>query len=286
MWVFLNDQFVPEREACISVFDQGFLYGDGVFETLRVHGRRVKFLDDHLTRLRESCHLITLHLPNPEPNWEAHLQELCERNSLLEATIRITVTRGKASTGFGTHGTPVPTIVMFARPLSLLTSEQQEQGVDIVTTDIRRQSPQALPSHMKSLNYLNNILAKQEAATKHAFDGLMLNANNHVAECTTSNVFFVTHLHLCTPSIACGILPGITRKIVLQLAHNEGIQIQEGQYEREEMYQATECFLTNTGLGVLPVKTIDSHRMRPSYGSDSITHRLRNAYAEYLNIVE
>ncbi len=282
MWVFLNDRFVPEKEACISVFDQGFLYGDGIFETLRVQDRRVRFLDHHLARLRESCHLINLPLPNPEPHWKEHLQELCERNSLVEAAIRITVTRGTSATGFGSPSAPAPTMVMFARPLPDLTSEQKEHGVSIVTTDIRRQSPLALPPNMKSLNYLNNILAKQEATMKQAFDGLMLNTDNHVSECTTSNVFFVKHTQLCTPSTECGILPGITRKIVLKLSQEEGFHIQEGRFERQEMSHATECFLTNTGFGVLPVHSIDSHRMGP-YGRDSITYRLRQAYMFYLN---
>jgi len=136
---------------------------------------------------------------------------------------------------------------------------------------------------MKSLNYLNNILAKQEATRKQAFDGLMLNTDNHVSECSTSNVFFVKHTRLCTPSIECGILPGITRKIVLKLSQDEGIPIQEGRYERQEMSQATECFLTNTGFGILPVQTIDSHRMGP-YGKGSITNRLRQAYRAYLGM--
>ena len=282
MWVFLNDQFVPEKKACISVFDQGFLYGDGAFESLRVHDHRVRFLEEHIDRLRQSCRMINLPLPDPEPDWRARLQELCERNSLEEAVVRITVTRGKSAAGFGSCDPSAPTIVMFPRPLRRFTSEEQAQGVSIVTTDIRRQSPLALPSNIKSLNYLNNILAKQEATAQTAFDGLMLNLNNHVAECTTSNVFFVKHTQLCTPSTTCGILPGITRKIILQLAGKRGMQIREGEYERDEIYQATECFLTNTGFGVLPVRTVDSHHMGP-YGRDSITHRIRQAYVEYLN---
>ena len=282
MWVFLNDQFVPEKEACISVFDQGFLYGDGVFETIRVHGHRIKLFDDHIARLRESCRLINLHLPDPEPDWRGHLQELCGRNSLVEALIRVTITRGKSATVFGSPGTSDPTIVMFARPIPSLTSHQQEHGVSVVTTDIRRQSPLALPPHIKSLNYLNNILAKQEAIRKQAFEGLMLNAANQVAECTTSNVFFVKDTRLCTPSVKCGILPGITRKTILELARDVGVPIQEGQYEYGELSQATEVFLTNTGFGILPVQSIDAHRMGP-YGRGSITYRLRQVYADYLN---
>jgi len=281
MWVFINDQFHPEQEASVSVFDQGLLYGDGVFETVRVHLGQLKFLNDHLARLRESCHLIRLPLPPPVPVWRERLQELCERNALSEAVIRITITRGTSSLLWESSNPSGPTIIMFSRPLPNLPLEQRIQGVPIVITNIRRQSPLALPSHMKSLNFLNNIMARQEATGRSAYDGLMLNMNDHLAECSTSNVFFVKQNRLCTPSTDCGILPGVTRKIILERAQELGIPIEEGRYARNDLYQATECFLTNTGVGILPVAMIDTYPMGP-YDRNSITHQLQHTFAEYL----
>ena len=282
MWVFINDRFVPEEEACISVFDQGLLYGDGVFETLLVHEGQLKFLDDHIIRLQESCRLIQLDLPHPEPPWKDLLQEFRRRNDLSKSLIRLTLTRGPSRRGPGVHDRTNPTLIIFSRDLPTLTSAQYQEGVPLIITDIQRQSPHALPPSIKSLNYLNNILAKREATGKQAFDGLMVNSHDHIAECTTSNIFFVRQNRLHTPSIACGILRGITRKIIMGLAADLNLPVEEGEYTREDLYQATECFLTNTGFGILPVRTIDRHVMGP-YGTTSITYRLKQAYEDYLN---
>jgi len=277
MWVYLNNQFVEDHQAHISVFDRGFLFGDGIFETLRVHNTYPLFLDRHLQRLRQSCESIRLSLPTPEPPWEALLRELVDRNHLEHTMIRITITRGVGSLGPDPSGCENPTIVIFSRPLPQLTKDQRDQGVSLTILTTRRQPSCALPSHVKSLNYLNNILAKQEANEAHTFDGLLLNTDGHLAECTTSNMFFVKDERLHTPSLQCGILPGITRGIVLELAREGGIDVQEGTYQPEALLDADECFLTNTGFGVLPVGTIET-RPLTSTRSGSMTKTIQHMY--------
>ena len=277
MWVYLNERFVEDHQARISVFDRGFLFGDGIFETLRVHNTYPLFLDRHLQRLRQSCESIRLSLPTPEPPWEALLRELVDRNHLEHTMIRITITRGVGSLGPDPSECSNPTIVIFSRPLPQLTKDQRDQGVSLTILTTRRQPSCALPSHVKSLNYLNNILAKQEANEAHTFDGLLLNTDGHLTECTTSNMFFVKNQRLHTPSLQCGILPGITRGIVLELAREGGIDVQEGTYQPEALLDADECFLTNTGFGVLPVGTIVSRQLA-SNSSGSVTKIIQHMY--------
>ena len=281
MWVYLNERFVEDHQARISVFDRGFLFGDGIFETLRVHNTYPLFLDRHLQRLRQSCESIRLSLPTPEPPWEALLRELVDRNHLEHTMIRITITRGVGSLGPDPSECSNPTIVIFSRPLPQLTKDQRDQGVSLTILTTRRQPSCALPSHVKSLNYLNNILAKQEANEAHTFDGLLLNTDGHLTECTTSNMFFVKNQRLHTPSLQCGILPGITRGIVLELAREGGIDVQEGTYRPEALLDADECFLTNTGFGVLPVGTIVSRQLA-SNSSGSVTKIIQHMYEKHI----
>lgn len=281
MWVYLNNQFVEDHQAHISVFDRGFLFGDGIFETLRVHNTCPLFLDRHLQRLRQSCESIRLSLPTPEPPWEALLRELVDRNHLEHTMIRITITRGVGSLSPDPSECSNPTIVIFSRPLPQLTKDQRDQGVSLTILTTRRQPSCALPSHVKSLNYLNNILAKQEANEAHTFDGLLLNTDGHLAECTTSNMFFVKNQRLHTPSLQCGILPGITRGIVLELAQAKGMVVQEGTYRPEDLLDADECFLTNTGFGVLPVNTIEARQLM-SGGKGSMTKTIQQMYESHI----
>jgi len=281
MWVYLNNQFVEEHQARVSVFDRGFLFGDGIFETLRIHDTCPLFLDRHLQRLRQSCESIWLSLPTPEPLWDALLRELVDRNHLEHTMIRITISRGVGALGPDPSGCSSPTIVIFPRPLPQLTKDQRDQGVSLTILTTRRQPSSALPSHVKSLNYLNNVLAKQEANEAHTFDGLLLNTDGHLAECTTSNMFFVKNQCLHTPSLQCGILPGITRGIVLELAREGGIDVQEGTYQPEALLDADECFLTNTGFGVLPVGTIVSRQLT-SNRPGSVTKTIQDMYEKHI----
>lgn len=270
MWIFLNDRFVPREEAVVSVFDHGFLYGDGIYETLRSYRGRFFGLQRHVTRLGRSGSLIGLELPIPAKDWPSLLREALDRNGLgpshaqtADAYVRITVTRGEGEIGLDPALCPRPTVVVIAKPLSAYSPDLFRDGVRLAIVQIRRNLQAALPPQIKSLNFLNNVLAKREALRAEAFDGLMLNAEGYLAECTASNVFFVRGGCLCTPSVDCGILDGITRETVLLLARENGIPTEEGSYRAEDLRRVQECFLTNTTMEIMPVCQID----RVSVGS-------------------
>ena len=277
MWIFLNDRFVRKEDALISVFDHGFLYGDGVYETLRAYGRRIFRLRQHLARLRRSASLIGLDVPMVEEDLIPVLQEAMKRNDLSDAYLRITISRGEGSIGLDPRLCPRPTVVVMSQPLQPYPIELFNAGVSLAIVNTRRNLAAALPPMIKSLNFLNNILAKQEASCAGAFDGLMLNAEGHLTECTTSNMFFVKDGCVYTPSVACGILDGITRESVLSLARDQGFPTEEGCYPPDALLQADECFLTNTTMEIMPVQDIDKRpigKERPG----PVTGRLRELF--------
>ena len=283
MWVYLNDRIVQAERARVSVFDHGFLYGDGVFETVRVHDGRPVWLDRHLARLARSCRQIRL--PVPDKPWTAIVQKVIDRNRLDHALIRLTVSRGPWQPADGDPVTPDtgagPTVVLFPRPLPHLTPSQRRKGVKVIIATVRRPSPRSGPVQAKTLNYLNNLLAKREAEERGAFDGLLLTTGGHVAECSMRNVFFIKDRTLYTPSLACGVLPGITRGVVLEMAQTLGLQTREGRYRPEVLYEADACFLTGSGVGILPVATIDG-RPFPKQGPRSWTAALQTRYEQLL----
>ena len=280
MWIYLNGRIVQEERARISVFDRGFLYGDGVFETVRIHEGHSMWLDRHLARLADSCRQIRL--PLPDKQWPAIFQKVIDKNRVDHALIRLTLSRGGRG---GESATPDagagPTVVLFPRPLPHVTPAQRRKGVKIILATIRRPSPLSHPAQAKTLNYLNNLLAKQEAAERDAFEGLMLTTGGHLAECSMSNVFFIKDRVLYTPSLACGVLPGITRGVVLDVAPTLGLQPREGRYRPEFLYEADECFLTSSGVGILPVETIDG-RAFPKRAAHSWVKTLQTQYNRLL----
>lgn len=263
MWIYLNDRFVREEEAVVSVFDHGFLYGDGVYETIRSYGRRIFMPDQHLVRLRRSADAIGLRIPIPEHRWPALLHEAMARNDVghehTDAYLRITISRGAGDIGLDPALCPTPTVVIMAKPLHPPSPEQYRHGVHLIVAKTRRNLPSALSPQIKATNFLNNILAKREAIAAGAFDSILLNWESHLTECTVSNLFFVRAGWLCTPALACGLLDGITRGIVLGLAQELKIPIDEGSFGVEEIYGADECFLTNTSMEVMPVTMVDGH---------------------------
>ena len=259
MWIYLNDRFVKREEALISVFDHGFLYGDGVYETIRSYGSRIFMQDHHLDRLRRSADAIGLPMPNLK--WPDLLRESMERNhvgtSQHDAYLRITISRGVGDIGLDPALCPSPTIVIMAKPLPLPSPELYRSGVTLIIAETRRNLPSALSPQIKSTNFLNNILAKREAIAAGAFDSILLNWEQHLTECTVSNLFFVTDGCLRTPSVECGLLDGITRSIVIQLAKEQRIPTEEGHFTSEQLRQSNECFLTNTSMEIMPVSTVD-----------------------------
>ncbi len=263
MWIYLNDRFVREEEAVVSVFDHGFLYGDGVYETIRSYGRRIFMPDQHLVRLRRSADAIGLTIPIPAHQWPALLHEAMTRNDVghehTDAYLRITISRGAGDIGLDPALCPTPTVVVMAKPLRPPSPEQYRHGVTLIVAKTRRNLPSALSPQIKATNFLNNILAKREAIAAGAFDSILLNWESHLTECTISNLFFVRAGTLCTPALACGLLDGITRDIVLSLAQELKIPVDEGHFGVAEIYSADECFLTNTSMEVMPVTMVDGH---------------------------
>ncbi len=256
MWIYLNDRFVEEKDAHVSVFDHGFLYGDGVYETLRVYQERVFLLERHLERLRQSCERIGLDLPMKDEEWLPILGELLERNGFDDAGLRITETRGEGEIGIDPRLCAHPTVVVMAKPVVTYTEQQREEGMSLHLGSARRNPELAQSPQIKAISFLNNILAKQEAIQVGADDALMLNLDDIVAECTTSNIFFVKNERVFTPARECGILKGITRDVVLELAAEQGLSVEEGRYSTEQLLQADECFITNTGIEIMAVSRV------------------------------
>ena len=263
MWIYLNDRFVKEEEAVVSVFDHGFLYGDGVYETIRSYGSRIFMRDQHLARLRRSADAIGLTIPIPEQRWPTLLHEAMTRNDVgqerTDAYLRITISRGAGDIGLDPALCPTPTVVIMTKPLHPPPLEQYRIGVNLIVARTRRNLPSALSPQIKATNFLNNILAKREAIAAGAFDSILLNWESHLTECTVSNLFFVRAGRLCTPAIACGLLDGITRDIVLSLAQESQVPVDEGHFGIEAIHKADECFLTNTSMEVMPVTMVDGH---------------------------
>ena len=261
MWIFLNDTFVPQEQAKISVFDHGFLYGDGVFETLRSYKGRVFLWERHLDRLRQSCALIGLELPIPNEQWPALLGETLYRNRLTDASIRISISRGEGALGLDPSLCSHPTIVIMAKSVTPYSAALRNEGVPLAIASTRRNPLAAQSPRIKSLSFLNNILAKQEANRLSGFDALMCNMEGFISECTISNVFFVKGGTLKTPSVDCGILEGLTRELVIMLAREQDIPVQEGRYTVQELLEADECFITNTSMEIMPVRQVGENQV-------------------------
>jgi branched-chain amino acid aminotransferase len=263
MLIYLNDRFVKEDEAVVSVFDHGFLYGDGIYETIRSYGNRIFMRDQHLARLRRSADAIGLTIPIPEHRWPALLHEAMTRNDLgderTDAYLRITISRGAGGIGLDPALCQTPTLVIMTKPLTPPSPQTYRNGVSLIVAKTRRNLPSALDPQIKATNFLNNILAKREAIAAGAFDSVLLNWESHLTECTISNLFFVRTGRLCTPALSCGLLDGITRDIVLSLAREARIPIDEGHFGIEAIHKADECFITNTSMEVMPVTIVDGH---------------------------
>ncbi len=282
MWIFLNDRFVTKKNAVVSVFDHGFLYGDGIYETIRSYGPRIFMRDQHLSRLRRSAEAIGLNIPIPDKDWPGLLHEAMARNRVgndrVDAYLRITISRGIGEIGLDPSLCPNPTIVIMAKALQPPAPALYRVGVDVIIARTRRNLPSALSPHIKATNFLNNILAKREAIAARAFDSLLLNWEGCLAECTISNLFFVSRRGcLRTPALDCGILDGITRSTVLLLAREEGLQVEEGWYGPQALLEADECFLTNTSMEIMPVRIVDN-RPIGSGKPGPVTRRLRAAF--------
>lgn len=283
--IFLNNKLVRKDRAVISVFDHGFLYGDGIYETLRAYNGIVFKLDEHIQRLYRSASLIQLAVQKDADAIKKAVYQTLRANRLREAVIRVTVSRGAGPAGLDPELCKKPTFVIFTSKFREYPGQFYQNGVPVSIVKTRRNSISALNPQIKSLNFLNNVLAKIEAKRENAFEALMLNYRGYLAEGTVSNVFFLKDGILFTPGLAAGILGGITRKAILDIARKCGFKINQGKFRKTAIYGADEVFLSNTTMEVMPVSRIDNVRIAAEAGKT--TNVFRQAYkqmvTDYIN---
>lgn len=257
MWIYLNGEFVRKHEAKVSVFDHGFLYGDGIFEGIRCYQGNVFRLDEHLKRLYESALSIMLEIPLSYEEMKAAVVETVRKNQLQNSYIRLVVSRGEGDLGLDPRNCPKPNVVIIADQIKLYPQELYDNGMEIVTIPTRRNVPDALNPKIKSLNYLNNILAKIEAARAGVMEALMLNTEGYVCECTGDNIFIVKDGRVVTPPTYLGALDGVTRRVIMEICRDTGIECSEQPFTRHDVFVADECFLTGTAAEIIPVTKLD-----------------------------
>lgn len=278
--VYINGQIVPQEEARISVFDHGLLYGDGVFEGIRAYHGKIFTLDEHLDRLYDSATAIKLKIPITKAEMADAMKKTMEANNQKDCYIRLVVTRGVGKLGLDPNKCATPQVIIITDTIELYSKALYENGLDIVTVTTIRNHFSALDPKIKSLNYLNNILAKIESLQAGAGEALMLNKDGYVAECAGDNIFIYRNNTLLTPPASAGILIGITRNVVMKLAAGMGIQVKEELMTRYDLYIAEECFLTGTAAEIIPVVRIDGRTIgtgRPG----NITLELLKRYRDF-----
>lgn len=255
--IYISGKLHDKEDAKISVYDHGLLYGDGVFEGIRAYSGRAFRLEKHIDRLYESARAIHLEVPMTRADMAQAVVDTIQANGLSDGYVRLVVTRGAGSLGLDPRRTSNPQVIIIADTISLYPDELYKNGLKIVTSGTVRNHPSALNPRIKSLNYLNNILAKMEGTNAGCLEALMLNHQGQVAECTGDNIFVVRRGELHTPSIDSGILEGITREAVIELARAAGTTVHERTMDRHDVYTADECFLTGTAAEVIPVVEVD-----------------------------
>lgn len=260
--IYLNGKLVPREDARISVFDHGLLYGDGVFEGIRAYDGHVFRLSQHLDRLYDSARAITLKIPLTKKEMEKAVIQTLKANSLKNGYIRLVVTRGEGDLGLDPRNCGKPVVFIIADKIELYPEEWYKKGLELVIVATKRNIPEAIDPGIKSLNYLNNILAKIEASLQNMPEAVMLNREGYVAECTGDNIFIVEENVLITPPFYVGILAGITRQAVMELAREKlDLLVREEAFTRFHLYSADECFLTGTAAEVIPVVKIDGRKI-------------------------
>ncbi|GBD99644.1 MAG TPA: branched-chain amino acid aminotransferase [Nitrospirae bacterium] len=274
MKVFINDKLIPSSKASVSVFDRGILYGDGVFETMRSYDGMVFRLSAHLKRLKRSSSLISLKIPCGTRRLQEIIYGTLEVNRLRDAYIRVSVTRGEGPPGIDPSLCSSPNLIVITRQLTPIPDSKYGKGIRIIISGVRKNLKEAVDPRIKSLNFLNNILAKVEAVKAHAFEAVMLNDRGYVTEGTVSNIFMVKKGILITPSVDSGILDGITRQTVIGIAAGKRIRTIEKNITPEELLQADEVFLTNTILEIMPVRQAN----RSKFNSREITGILMDTF--------
>jgi branched-chain amino acid aminotransferase len=282
MKIWLDGNLVDESEAKVSVFDHGLLYGDGVFEGIRFYNGRVFRLEEHIRRLFDSARAIILDLPWTQEEICNYTCETIAANGLKDGYVRLVVTRGPGELGLNPYLCPKPSMFIIASSIKLYPDEHYQNGLAIITCATRRPAPGALMPQVKSLNYLNNIMAKVEAIQANALEAVMLNEQGYVAECTGDNLFLLRDGKLHTPHISDGALDGITRRVIFEIAEKLGVTVVERSITRYDIFTADECFLTGTAAEVIPVVALD----RRTIGTGKpgpLTARILDAYHKLVN---
>ena len=273
MKVYLGNKLVDSSDAKVSVFDHGLLYGDGVFEGIRLYKNCLFRLDEHLERLEQSAKSLMLNIPLSKEDLKKAIVETCEANNLKNGYIRLVVTRGIGNLGLSIQNCDSPQVIIIADKIQLYPKEFYNRGLKIITVATRRNNHAALPPTIKSLNYLNNILAKIEAQNLGFQEALMLNDQGYISECTGDNVFIVSKGKLFTPKVSSGALEGITRQVVFEIAKEFKIDIIEDHITRQQVWISDELFLTGTAAEVIPIVEVDS-RIIGDGKPGSITDRI------------
>lgn len=279
--VNIDGKLYPPEEAKISVFDHGFLYGDNVYETMRTVRRRVFVIDRHMERLQNSARMLRLTLPLPVDELKREIARTVEATDNPECYVRLIVTRGVGRIHLDMDRSEKASYIIFVNPYDPLPADYYEHGVKAALVSIRRNSQMTLNPGIKSGNLLNNVLAYMQAKEQDAFEGILCNLAGYITECTGSNVFFVRNQTLWTPPLEAGLLPGVTRGLVLELARQEGIAAAERNITPEELGEFKECFITGTTKGVLPIRRITDLEFPDTPGP--VTRRILDAFRRFVD---
>lgn len=281
--VNVNGRITPEREAVISVFDHGFLYGEGIYETMRTYHRRPFLFDRHMRRLRRSATMINLRLPVNDEELAAQIRDTQEASHIDgEVYIRVLVTRGIGELTYDPKATPNPSIVIIVKPQVDPEPEVYEKGVRVVIVDIVRNHPETVNPMIKSNNLMNSALAMQEALRSNAFEGVMRNYRGELSECTTANLFIVKNNVALTPPLAAGLLPGITREFLFDIGKEVGLDVAEEVLRDDDLFGADEAFLTSTTRELVPIVTVNE-RTIGSGRPGPVTWKLLTGFRRFAN---
>ena len=279
--VWIDGKLYDKADAKVSVYDHGLLYGDGVFEGIRVYNGRIFECAAHIDRLWSSAKAIRLNIPITREQMCLAIEETVKANNFKDCYVRAVVTRGPGDLGINPQKSPRPCVFIITDLISVYPRESYDKGIAVITSSVIRNHPNALSARIKSLNYLNNVLAKIEANDAGVAEAVMLNHEGYVAECTADNIFIVRKGQVQTPAMTEGLLEGITRGVMLTLCQRMNIPFVEKRLERYDLYTADECFLTGTGAEVIPVTRIDGREVG-SGQPGALTKRLIDAFRAYI----
>lgn len=280
--IYINGDYFSRDDAKVSVYDHGLLYGDGVFEGMRIYAGKVFRLEQHMVRLWESALAINLPIPISMETLMADVNACVAKNKLDDGYIRLIVTRGVGTLGLNPYTCSDPQVIIIADKVALYPAKMYEEGLELVTASTIRNHPAALSPRIKSLNYLNNIMAQMEALKAGCVEAVMLNTKGEVAECTGDNLFIVRRGKLMTPPIDAGILEGITRAVVIELAEEAGLEVSETPLSRHDIFVADECFLTGSAAEVIAAVKLDD-RVIGTGKPGPITNQLNKAFRDLVS---